>query len=84
MLVDFVLNNSWNFIHYLLKIRLHCSKFRSGLDDVVSIDWLRLFDHNELQVLISGAQTPIDVDDLREHTNYSGSYLSCHVCISKC
>ena len=53
-------------------MRPHCQAFRSGLNDVVNIDWLRTFDHNELQVLISGAQVDIDVDDLRQHTNYSG------------
>jgi len=41
---------------------------------VVNIDWLRTFDHNELQVLISGAEIDIDVDDLRQNTNYSGQY----------
>ena len=60
----------------LSQIRPHCNAFRSGLNDVVNIDWLRLFDHNELQVLISGAQVPIDIDDLRQHTNYSGKVLS--------
>ena len=56
------------------QIRTHCSAFREGLADVINIDWLRMFDHNELQVLISGAEVPIDLDDLRRHTNYTGLY----------
>ncbi len=55
-----------------LQIRPHCEAFRRGLADVVNIEWLRMFDHNELQILISGASVPIDIDDLRLHTNYSG------------
>jgi len=55
-------------------MRQHCSAFRSGLADVINIDWLRMFDHNELQLVISGAQTPIDLNDLKQNTNYSGLY----------
>ena len=54
-------------------MRQHCAAFRQGLADVVNIEWLTMFDHNELQVLISGAQIPIDLNDLRLHTNYSGT-----------
>ena len=53
-------------------MRQHCAAFRQGLADVVNIEWLTMFDHNELQVLISGAQIPIDLNDLRQHTNYAG------------
>jgi hypothetical protein len=31
-----------------------------------------MFDHHELQVLISGALVPVDIEDLKLHTNYSG------------
>ena len=34
-----------------------------------------MFDHRELQTLISGARIPIDIQDLRQHTNYSGKLL---------
>lgn len=33
-----------------------------------------MFDTKELQILISGAQTPIDLDDLMAHTVYTGNY----------
>ncbi len=52
--------------------------FRNGLADVIDLDWVRMFDHQELQVLISGASIPIDVDDLRRHTNYSGKCSCVH------
>lgn len=37
-----------------------------------------MFDTRELQVLISGAQTPIDLDDLMNHTTYTGAYNHNH------
>ncbi len=40
--------------------------------DVVCLEWLRMFDAEELQILISGADTEIDVEDLRAHTEIVG------------
>ncbi|KAH3832091.1 hypothetical protein DPMN_105368 [Dreissena polymorpha] len=37
-----------------------------------------MFDQQELQVLISGAAVPVDIDDLRTYTNYSGGYAADH------
>lgn len=37
-----------------------------------------MFDPRELQILISGAPTPIDIDDLMAHTNYSAGYSATH------
>lgn len=42
--------------------------------DLINLEWLRMFDHQELQVLISGALVPVDIADLKHHTNYSGKY----------
>ncbi|CAH1772399.1 unnamed protein product [Owenia fusiformis] len=66
--------------HYRLnkQIRPHCYAFRQGLADVVNLEWLRMFDQHELQVLTSGAQVPVDLEDLKNHTNYSGGYTSDH------
>ncbi|KAL7057662.1 hypothetical protein AAHC03_016370 [Spirometra sp. Aus1] len=47
--------------------------FIAGVTDVVYLEWLRLFDAEELQVLISGADTDISVEDLKQHTVYVGS-----------
>jgi len=46
--------------------------FRDGLQNVVPLGWLRLFDANELQTLICGAQILIDIDDLKANTVYTG------------
>ena len=60
--------------HYRLNVQLHrqFQAFRGGLQSVIPSHWLSLFSQNELQVLISGAQVPIDVQDLRLNTTYSG------------
>ena len=63
----------------MFQIHKHCQAFSKGLADVVNIDWLRMFDHNELQVLISGAPVPIDIEDLRRHTNYGGRYFDKYI-----
>lgn len=64
------------------QIRLHCAAFKQGLADVLDLDWLRMFDPRELQILISGAPTPVDIEDLRKHTNYSGGYNKDHIVIT--
>ena len=62
--------------HYRLNVQLHrqFQAFRSGLRSVIPSHWLSLFNQDELQVLISGAQVPISVDDLRQHTAYAGMF----------
>lgn len=73
-------NNKIEYIHLMAdykinkQIRNHCVAFRHGMSDLINLEWLRMFDHHELQVLISGASIPINIDDLKKHTNYSGGY----------
>lgn len=33
-----------------------------------------MFSNREVQVLISGAEVPVDIEDLKNHTNYAGGY----------
>ena len=60
--------------HFKLNVQLlrQYQMFREGLEQVIPAQWLRLFSQRELQVLISGAQVPIDVTDLRSYTTYKG------------
>ncbi|XP_010777692.1 ubiquitin-protein ligase E3C-like, partial [Notothenia coriiceps] len=60
------------------QIRSHCLAFRQGLANVVNLEWLRMFDQQEIQVLISGARVPICLDDLKNFTNYSGGGKQLH------
>ncbi|XP_061569598.1 ubiquitin-protein ligase E3C [Cololabis saira] len=64
------------------QIRSHCLAFRQGLANVVNLEWLRMFDQQEIQVLISGAHVPILLDDLKNFTNYSGGYTASHPVIT--
>lgn len=54
------------------QIRKQCAAFREGLDSVVPLLWLRLFNHNELQVIIGGDMQEMDLVDLQNHTVYGG------------
>lgn len=38
--------------------------------------WHRMFNQQELQILLGGVNSPIDLDDLKAHTNYGGLYDS--------
>ncbi|KAG0412562.1 hypothetical protein HPB47_010284 [Ixodes persulcatus] len=60
------------------KLRQQCLAPRevnlSNTFGVVNPDW-----HPSLsQVLISGAQSPVDLEDLRQHTHYEGGYTADH------
>lgn len=75
--------NSSNRIEYISlmadyklnrQIRQQCAAFRKGLADVVTVEWLYMFSNKELQVLISGAEIPVDIDDLRVNAKYGGDF----------
>jgi hypothetical protein len=57
---------------------IHCSIASQGLANVIDIEWLQTFSYRELQVFVSGAYTPVDLEDLKQHTHYSGGYFSTH------
>lgn len=77
-------NNRITYIHLMAdyklnrQIKAQCQAFKEGLANVINMEWLYMFDPNELQILISGAQTPIDIEDLKAHTTYAGGYDSDH------
>ncbi|CAL1296841.1 unnamed protein product [Larinioides sclopetarius] len=77
-------NNRINYIHLMADFKLNkqikaqCQAFKEGLANVIDMEWLYMFDSNELQILISGAQTPIDIEDLKAHTVYAGGYYRNH------
>jgi len=64
------------------QIRAQCAAFRSGLADVIGLDWLRMFSSRELSTLISGSEQDIGIEDLMAHTNYSGGYQATHPTIA--
>ena len=86
--------NSIEYLHLVAhyKLNLQIEKqflaFRKGLSEILPLHWLRLFSQNEFQVLISGAEMPINVPDLRKNTAYSGNWynqLQCTcICVCTC
>jgi ubiquitin-protein ligase E3 C len=62
--------------HYRLNTQLwkQCSAFFTGLTDLVHPDWLKMFNEEELQVLIGGLEVPIDPMNLKQFTTYGGVF----------
>lgn len=50
------------------QIRAQCNAFFAGLSELIDPRWLRIFNQTELQELIKGSDSPIDIADLRAHT----------------
>lgn len=48
--------------------------FLKGLGKIISPSWLAMFNHPELQTLVGGDSSEIDVADLRRNTQYGGVY----------
>ena len=55
--------------------RLQTNAFLRGLGEIIQSSWLSMFNQAELQTLIGGDASEIDVSDLRQHTNYGGVYV---------
>jgi ubiquitin-protein ligase E3 C len=69
------------YISYMARHRLQnqpyaqTAAFLRGLSTMIQPSWLSMFNHSELQTLISGTRTSIDVEDLRRNTIYGGVYV---------
>ncbi|OAA68252.1 glycosyl hydrolase [Niveomyces insectorum RCEF 264] len=68
------------YISYVARHRLMAQPylvtkaFLRGLGTIIDPVWLRMFNQNELQRLVGGDSSEIDVDDLRRNTIYAGVY----------
>ncbi|KAI0820473.1 HECT-domain-containing protein [Trametes gibbosa] len=62
--------------HYRLtkQIKKQSAAFFEGLSDIIDPKWLRMFNQQELQILLGGVNSPVDLDDLRTYTQYGGLY----------
>ncbi|KAL1594583.1 ubiquitin-protein ligase (E3) [Paraconiothyrium brasiliense] len=69
------------YISYVARHRLQnqpylqTSAFLRGLSAMIQPSWLSMFNAPELQTLIGGTSSSIDVDDLRRNTMYGGTYV---------
>ncbi|KDN51329.1 HECT-domain-containing protein [Tilletiaria anomala UBC 951] len=60
--------------HYRLtaQIARQCRAFFNGLSEMIDPRWLRMMNREELRVIVSGADQPIDIDDLKANTVLAG------------
>ncbi|KAA0193838.1 Neural cell expressed developmentally down-regulated 4 [Fasciolopsis buskii] len=65
---------SWRFVS---RIKPQMWAFLEGFKDLVDLEALKIFDANELELLICGLQD-INVSDWKAHTLYKGEYHSNH------
>ena len=69
------------YVSYVARHRLQgqpyqqTQAFLKGLGDIIKPSWLSMFNQSELQTLIGGDASDVDVEDLRRNTLYGGVYL---------
>ncbi|MBA0830964.1 hypothetical protein Goarm_015457, partial [Gossypium armourianum] len=74
--IHLVSNHRLNF-----QIRQQSTHFLRGFQQLMRKEWIDMFNEHELQLLISGSLDSLDVDDLRQNTNYAGGYHGEHYVI---
>jgi ubiquitin-protein ligase E3 C len=68
------------YVSYVARHRLtnqpkhQTEAFLKGLGEIINPSWLSMFNQSELQTLIGGDASEIDVEDLRRNTQYGGVY----------
>ncbi|KAF4818036.1 putative E3 ubiquitin protein ligase [Colletotrichum tropicale] len=73
-------DNRLLYISYVARHRLvaqpaqQTAAFLRGLRSIIAPSWLSMFNQNEIQRLVGGDSSEIDIDDLRQNTIYSGLY----------
>uniref|UniRef100_A0A8P4FZY4 HECT-type E3 ubiquitin transferase n=1 Tax=Dicentrarchus labrax TaxID=13489 RepID=A0A8P4FZY4_DICLA len=67
----------WRFVN---RIQKQMSAFKEGFFELIPQDLIKIFDENELELLMCGLGD-VDVNDWRENTKYKNSYCSNHVVI---
>ncbi|XP_039981136.1 E3 ubiquitin-protein ligase NEDD4a [Xiphias gladius] len=67
----------WRFVN---RIQKQMTAFKEGFFELIPQDVIKIFDENELELLMCGLGD-VDVNDWRENTKYKNSYCSNHVVI---
>ncbi|KAF2116398.1 hypothetical protein BDV96DRAFT_573992 [Lophiotrema nucula] len=69
------------YISYMARHRLQrqpfaqTTAFLRGLSMMIQPSWLSMFNQSELQTLVAGTSSSLDIDDLRRNTLYGGTYV---------
>jgi len=70
-------SNKLKFVHEVSNFKLNrliniqCNSFLNGLFEIISKEWLSMFNPYELQMLISG-EKDVNIEDLKENVEYGG------------
>ena len=64
----------------MARVQLQMRAFLDGFKDLIPLSMLKIFDENELELLMCGIGT-IDVRDWKENTSYKGDYNANHIVI---
>ncbi|XP_072838236.2 E3 ubiquitin-protein ligase NEDD4 isoform X1 [Pogona vitticeps] len=67
----------WRFVN---RIRKQMAAFKEGFFELIPQDLIKIFDENELELLMCGLGD-VDVNDWREHTKYKNGYSANHIVI---
>ncbi|KAF7336975.1 HECT-domain-containing protein [Mycena venus] len=69
--------------HYRLskQIKQQSEAFFEGLSEIIDHKWLKMFNQQELQILIGGTDSPVDLEDLQGNTQYGGIFDANHATI---
>ncbi|XP_023251484.1 E3 ubiquitin-protein ligase NEDD4 isoform X2 [Seriola lalandi dorsalis] len=67
----------WRFVN---RIQKQMTAFKEGFFELIPQDLIKIFDENELELLMCGLGD-VDVNDWRENTKYKNSYCSNHAVI---
>lgn len=80
--------NKISYLHLMAHFKMRVlikeqsNAFIHGFKSIISSEWLEMFSAPELQKLISGDTTDIDLEDLRKNTQYYGGFHNSHRVIS--
>ncbi|KAM6181399.1 E3 ubiquitin-protein ligase NEDD4 isoform 3-T3 [Erethizon dorsatum] len=64
----------WRFVN---RIQKQMAAFKEGFFELIPQDLIKIFDENELELLMCGLGD-VDVNDWREHTKYKNGYSASH------
>ena len=79
--------NVIKYIHLMANFKLNLQlksqvvAFMQGLQDLIDVEWIALFNDAELQELISGSAKGLDLEDMKKYMHYSGGYSESHPAI---
>ena len=72
--------NRFKYIYLMMDFKLNrriidkLNNFVRGFHSIIPVKWLRLFTEDEIQKLISGTSSTIDVNEWKKYTKYIGGF----------